>query len=74
MAKIGTMHVEVKPVLNEQALAEISDRIEKAVADGVARGLAQAQRAREIVYAPPSPRFNPAPNVGTTYNPGQITC
>lgn len=31
MAKIGTAHVEIKPVLNEAALQEIVDRIDTAV-------------------------------------------
>ena len=39
MAKIGTVHVEVKPVLDEQALVDIGDRVravvEKAVMDGM---------------------------------------
>jgi hypothetical protein len=39
MAKIGTAHVEVKPVLNEEALAEITARIEEAVRAGVQAGL-----------------------------------
>lgn len=40
MAKIGTAHVEIKPVLNEEALATLTRRIEEAVRDAVARGLA----------------------------------
>lgn len=44
MAKIGTAHIEVKPVLNEEALAGIVQRIEDAVAEGVRRGL-EAQRS-----------------------------
>lgn len=43
MAKIGTAHVEVKPVLNEAALAKIVDQIEAAVRLGVTRGLADMQ-------------------------------
>lgn len=39
MAKIGTAHIEVKPVLNEEALEEIAKRIEDAVARGVSRGM-----------------------------------
>ena len=43
MAKIGTAHVEIKPVLNQEALDEITNRIENAVADAVARGLSTHQ-------------------------------
>lgn len=39
MAKIGTAHVEVKPVLNQEALDTIGKAIEDAVAAGVERGL-----------------------------------
>lgn len=39
MTKIGTAHIELKPVLNEEALAQIAQTIEDAVAAGVARGL-----------------------------------
>ena len=39
MAKIGTAHIEIKPVLNDEALEAITKRIEDAVAAGVARGL-----------------------------------
>lgn len=41
MAKIGTVHIEIKPVLNEEALELIGKRIGDAAAAGVARGLAQ---------------------------------
>ena len=39
MAKLGTAHIEIKPVLNEDALTEITKRIEDAVAAGVTRAL-----------------------------------
>lgn len=39
MAKIGTAHVEIKPVLNEEALEAIVARIERQVAQAVERGL-----------------------------------
>lgn len=39
MAKIGTAHIEIKPVINEEALDALVQRIEDAVAAGVARGL-----------------------------------
>jgi hypothetical protein len=39
MAKIGTAHIEVKPVLNEEALDAIVQCIEDAVAEGVRRGM-----------------------------------
>ena len=40
MAKIGTAHVEIKPVLNEAALIAIAQQIEDTVAAAVARGMA----------------------------------
>ena len=42
MAKIGTAHVEVKPVMNEEALAALVERIETAVREAVARGLGES--------------------------------
>lgn len=45
MAKIGTAHVEIKPVLAEAALDEIGKRIEDAVAEGVRRGMDAARPA-----------------------------
>lgn len=39
MAKVGTAHLEIKPVLNEEALAEIGRRIEQEVAAAVERGI-----------------------------------
>lgn len=63
MAKIGTAHIEIKPVLSEAALDEIVQRIGDAVAEGVERGMEavrntearharlerQAQRANEAI-------------------------
>jgi hypothetical protein len=43
MAKIGTAHVEIKPVLNEEALEALVARIEDAIAQGVARALDNAR-------------------------------
>ena len=40
MAKIGTAHVEIKPVLNEEALTAICSEIEQRVAEAVRRGTA----------------------------------
>ncbi|MGB2557732.1 hypothetical protein [Cellulosimicrobium cellulans] len=44
MTKIGTAHVEIKPVLNEDALEvlakTINDRVAAAVVDALRRGLA----------------------------------
>ena len=37
MAKIGTAHVEIKPVLNEDALAALVKRIEDEVAAAINR-------------------------------------
>lgn len=44
MAKIGTAHIEVKPVVDEAALELIADRIAEAVAHGVEMGMAAANR------------------------------
>lgn len=38
MAKIGTAHVEIKPVLNEEALVAICAEIEARVAEAVRKG------------------------------------
>lgn len=43
MAKIGTAHIEIKPVISDEALQALMQRIETAVAEGVARGMAKAQ-------------------------------
>lgn len=42
MAKIGTAHVEIKPVLNEDALNAVTSQIEAAVQVAVQAGLAGA--------------------------------
>lgn len=39
MAKIGTAHIELKPVLDEATLDAITERIAEAVAEGVRRGM-----------------------------------
>jgi len=39
MTKIATAHVEIKPVVNEEALQAILDRIQQAVAEAVERGM-----------------------------------
>lgn len=39
MAKIGTAHIEIKPVLNEEALEAIARQVELTVAQAVARGI-----------------------------------
>lgn len=44
MAKIGTAHIEVKPVVDDEALETIAERIAAAVAEGVERGMARANR------------------------------
>lgn len=41
MAKVGTAHLEIKPVLNEEALRIISERIEEAVTRGVRAALSE---------------------------------
>lgn len=38
MAKLATAQIEIKPVLNEQALADVCRRIEDAIAGAIARG------------------------------------
>ena len=43
MAKIATAHIEIKPVLNEEALQEVLEAIEGAVAAGFVRGVKAAQ-------------------------------
>lgn len=47
MAKIGTAQIEIKPVLNEDALnamiQRISQQVEDAVAAGVDRGMSKRQ-------------------------------
>lgn len=48
MAKIGTAHIELKPVLDEEALALIAKRIEEAVRAGVAAGLRDANPPTEL--------------------------
>lgn len=39
MAKIGTAHIEVKPVLNDGALDDLCAQIEKRIGDAVRRGM-----------------------------------
>ena len=52
MAKIGTAHIEIKPVVSDEVLTEITDRIADAVADGVARGMARnGRRAADAINA-----------------------
>jgi len=46
MAKIGTAHVEIKPVVNEDALTALCLRIQQQVEDAVQRGLESAHRQR----------------------------
>lgn len=52
MAKIGTAHIEIKPVVNVEALDALTKRIEDAVAAGVERGMAKAQTVQ--IYCPPT--------------------
>lgn len=58
MAKIGTAHVEIKPVLNAEALAEIMQQVEDAVAAGVERGM---ERAKKTVTVTEMHIHNPTP-------------
>lgn len=43
MSKIGTAHVEIKPVVDEDALSMITDRIAAAVRAGVRQGMRDAK-------------------------------
>ena len=52
MAKIGTAHVEIKPVLNDEALEAIVRRIELATTAGVARGIANGARTEPHAHCP----------------------
>lgn len=45
MAKIGTAHIELKPVLNEDSLDELAQQIEDRVAAAVQRGLNRGTKA-----------------------------
>ena len=45
MAKIGTAHVEIKPVLNEEALDALCAQVEEAVANAVTLAM-QAERVK----------------------------
>ena len=56
MAKIGTAHVEIKPVLDVGVLDEITSRIADAVAEGVRRGMAAQIHIHSQV-------LNPVPEV-----------
>ena len=48
MAKIGTAHVEIKPVLNEEALNALCDRIEESAMDAVTVAM-QSVRIQQAV-------------------------
>lgn len=65
MSKIGTAHIEIKPVINVDALAAIMQQIEDAVAEGVARGLA----ASSSVVINQLTVNNPAPETTETTMP-----
>lgn len=61
MAKIGTAHIEIKPVLSDDALDELSKRIEDAVAQGVHRGMLALRQtdARYEALTRQAERINP---------------
>lgn len=63
MAKIGTAVLEIKPVLNEEALQAIATLVEEAIAAGIARGLAR-QNTYQIYVGDPTPGV---------YNHGRVT-
>jgi len=48
MAKIGTAQIEIKPVVSEEALNIIMERIAVAVAAGVRRGMAEIQTVQDV--------------------------
>jgi hypothetical protein len=54
MAKIGTAHVEIKPVVSDEALDDLMERIADAVAEGVRRGMARPVVNQEIHVHNPS--------------------
>ena len=60
MAKIGTAHVEIKPVLNDEALEALTSRIADAVAEGVRRGYSTAAASSEVILS----IEGPAPDAG----------
>lgn len=49
MAKIGTAHIELKPVLNDEALEQITAAITAAVKEGVEAGI-KAARPTAVKY------------------------
>jgi hypothetical protein len=51
MAKIGTAHIEIKPVVNLEALDAIAEQLAAAVAEGVARGMRKANTINVEVNA-----------------------
>lgn len=51
MAKVGTAHIEIKPVLGEEALAAICARIERSIEDAVARGVERGMARRQSLTA-----------------------
>jgi hypothetical protein len=55
MAKIGTAHIEIKPVVSDEALDDdLMQRIADAVAEGVQRGMARPVVNPEIHVHYPS--------------------
>ena len=52
MAKIGTAHIEIKPVFSEEALAQIAKQIEDAVVEGAQRGAERALRDQALRFGP----------------------
>lgn len=56
MAKIATAHIEIKPVLNEDALQGVLDAIEQAVAIGFSRGVKAVVEGRVMHYGDPGER------------------
>ena len=48
MAKIGTAHIEIKPVIDEAALKSITENIADAVAAGLAEGMARTGRIETL--------------------------
>lgn len=60
MAKIGTAHIEIKPVLSDEALDDLVQRIADGVAEGVERGMESVRNteARHARLARQAERVN----------------
>ena len=71
MAKIGTAQIEIKPVINDEALEEITRRIADAVAAGVARGMAPQSLSVDYSTSPFAGRGEPYHPNADSHNQGE---